>query len=486
MASSARSARRRPRASRSTPAARAAGRDAGWLVLDVAGAADRVEVAGADIVGETSVVDGGLRELVARVGGGITVHAPPYTPARLTLARVAAGDDVEIYGEVTARGFGDDGGPRDAPAVSLRGVSAYIVARGADAATAMDRAIAARYPPTARPAPERAARAEARRQAREVAQADPRRRDPGSPACRPRLVDWAPAGVALGLALVALGVYRGELARLGQLTALGLVATAVVARPLRRVRPLRAGAELLGRGLDLTILWRIFGPIMVLVVVTPPTATTMLGSLRAGELFVPVVIGAMAALHALDHLGTYAQYARIAATPSWTGELGGPTRIEGVVRDPTPATVGTQPVALGLTTRWDQGHGSDPDQVAWARFHADGTFLVEHPAGVVEVDPAEVAWASTVVVRVEQSASSYEVHEQVPVGGALVAVGWFAAAAAGGPPRLRSRGTVPALALATSALGEPLALLRLLRRERRHTQLALTALCLAQLARLAL
>jgi hypothetical protein len=148
-------------------------------------------------------------------------------------------------------------------------------------------------------------------------------------------------------------------------------------------------------------------------------------------------------------------HAILLGAPPWNGQVDARVLVEGTVRDPTPVTVGRGETAVARETAYDRGIGSDPDKVKWRRLHNEGTFLVDAAAGVVEIDPAETLWASTVVDAPVSPSSDYEVVEQIPIGGKVAATGWIEAGSAGGPPRLRSRGTTPAYLLATSNLGDP-------------------------------
>jgi hypothetical protein len=149
---------------------------------------------------------------------------------------------------------------------------------------------------------------------------------------------------------------------------------------------------------------------------------------------------------------------RLVGAPSWDGALDRDVRVEGIVRDPTPVTIGSTAAALGRAETWTARSGSDPDVLVVKSFDNKGTYLVDAAVGVVEIDPSETLWASTVNrsdPRVDDN--NYSVVELIPIGGKIVAAGRIVA---GSPPKLVASGTRAAIVLATSPHGEPLALAR--------------------------
>jgi hypothetical protein len=149
---------------------------------------------------------------------------------------------------------------------------------------------------------------------------------------------------------------------------------------------------------------------------------------------------------------------RLVGADAWDGALDRDVRVEGIVRDPTPVTVGSTEAALGRQEFWDARSGSDPDVLVRGSFENKGTYLVDAAVGVVEIDPAETLWASTVTkTEPRVNYQHYHVIELIPIGGKIVAAGRVVA---GSPPKLVASGTRAAIVLATSKHGEPLALAR--------------------------
>ena len=409
------------------------GRDeSGWLVVDVEGRRVRIDAEGAKAVGDaTTEASGAWRELRDRTKLSPEI-APPFKPAKLVAIEPAVGDRVEIYGEVAERGFDDDGAYRDAPSTSLKRVRASVVARGDKAADTLTRALATLHPPKTRATKRR----------------DPRRDDPGSPMNRPPAGEYVVSAGFAAAAVFTLATWGVA----SEPVAIGFAACAVVTRPMRTERSFRARADkdpTTWSSLDTIFAMLYAGTLLGLVGVVG------FGPLRYVTLtFVAILWGLeVRAWHAL---GTHR---RLLAAKPWTGRLGGTWLVEGVVRDPTPVTVGdTERAAIGRTTEYDKGIGSNPDTIKWTRFHADGTFLVDAKAGVVEIDPDELVWASTVVEAPLKSYGDYQVSELIPVGGNVAAVGTIVAGPDGGPPRLVANGTTPAVLFATSSRGEPLGL----------------------------
>ncbi len=118
--------------------------DSGALSITVGDRDVRVRSDGLAVLGEPTVERGGCRDLCERAAPRFDgVHAAPYRKARLAITRVAVGDRVEVWGDVVAR---DGAG---AP-TELR---ARILARGAHASAAIERALATAPEQTAARAP---------------------------------------------------------------------------------------------------------------------------------------------------------------------------------------------------------------------------------------------------------------------------------------------------------------------------------------------
>jgi hypothetical protein len=251
-----------------------------------------------------------------------------------------------------------------------------------------------------------------------------------------------------------------------------MIAVALVTRPERTSRDYAPGD---GKGAsDRAAVWsRLLLPMFATAVLF--SNITEIRSETVSRITATLVVCGLLATELLRYRHERGHRALVDAAP-WRGDTGVRALVDGTVRDPTPVVVGHQSAAVGRVTAYDKGIGSNPDTVKWARFHSEGTFLVDTRAGVVEVSPAELAWASTVVDAPTGATFDYEVSELVPVGGKVAAVGWIEAGADGAPPRLRSRGTEPADLLATSAIGDPRGLAWRMVWHRRLNLLALPAL----------
>jgi hypothetical protein len=271
------------------------------------------------------------------------------------------------------------------------------------------------------------------------------------------------AGALLATILDLTGAIPGAL-----VPALGLMAAAVVARPMRFPRfHAHAGAPARIWDLDM-VRFMAFTLCSIALASTWPAARVwvtlaLIVTFGAGEL---VLIGDVRHLH------------RLLAPPPWDGAQGGPVRVEGIVEDPTPVEIGGTPAALGREIRGYVHHRTSG--IKRQDFHARGTFLLRSAAGVVEIDPADVVWASSVVATryTDKDEEDFVNTEIVPVGGRLAAVGWVEAAA-DRPPRLTKRDRVVVM-FATGPGGDPRGLAAVALRGRWVTRVGL-ALCAAPL-----
>lgn len=409
-------------------------------------------------------------EAVTRSGDRFPAQAAPaFTAVSLATTTLAVGAEVEIYGEVLARTFADDGGLRDAPSSSITHVRALLVASGAGAESRLASAIAQRFPPAARKVTSRRARRTAAPRPPDPRTAEPScRQFRHEPAVVFNAIVWA------GFALICLAISGISSDPRWLLLALGSAAAAVLFRPMPPVRPFRAlekrfsGARHPSDMAWFAIFFLYTVGLGIAWFQLPPAYVGY-----AGLLFVGV-----AAIGGIAGAATYARRAEMLRTPAWTGAVDVDAAIEGIVRDPTPLRIGNKAAAVARSTGYDEGIGSNPDKVVWQRFHDAGTFLIETRSGVVEVSPQHAVWCTTVVDRVyaTQSGADYEIVELIPVGGRVLATGRIERGPSGGPVVLRSKGTRPAFVVATGPVGEPRDWLVRLARARLVTAAALAVI----------
>lgn len=454
--------------------------EAGVVVVDVDGATVTVELAADALDDDGEAHAGSWGELVEQ-------HRPPWPAswapaferATLRVATVVVGDALEVYGEALERGFADDGGPRDAPVERLRRVRGLVAATGADRVARVRRRVEDRFPPAQRPAAPSWSERRARRRA--ARRADPRAKDP-STAQHPQdpllvgvVVVWLAATVVAG----GVAVHTGSVAARG--LAIGAALGALVFRPTPRLCPFRfkgtrhRGALHPGGGTQF-----LAGLVYAMALIAWGWEDAAVAAYAALGLAALALVGGAAGTK------TYAALAALRRAPRWDGALGGWVALEGEVRDPTPITLGGRASALAVAVGMDEGLGSNPDKVVWTRFHEDGTFLVETAAGVVEVSSHELVWATSATRRLDHGGdgADYQVVEEIPVGGRVLAVGRVEAGAPGGPVRLRAAGTRPALLLATGPHGEPRGWAERLVAARRVTLVGVLALAAAAAAQL--
>lgn len=446
----------------------------GEVVIDVGGRAVTVDVVGDALCDDGPAEKCSWGEAVTRTGDRFKAHlAPVFTPVSLATATLAVGAEVEIYGEVVARSFADDGGMREAPSTSVDRVRALLASSGSGAASRLATAVARRYPPASRSiAPDRGAMRAAQRMAQEN---DARAREPGHRMYRHEAAVKVNFWIWVGLTLVAMlaAALRSDHAMvvLGLTCAVG----AVLFRPMPPVRPFRALEKHFGGGRHPTEGWWI-ATVAVLALFTIVAWLSVPDPRAPG--FVGLAMIAIALIAGGSGARTYARRSEMLRAPKWTGAVGVYAALEGVVKDPTPVRLGKADAAIAAGVGYDETIGSNPDKVVWQRFHGIGTFLIETSAGVVEVSPQHAVWATTVEDRVKTNhdGADYELVELIPVGGKILAAGWIEPGTAGGPVTLQARGTQPALLVATGPAGEPRDWLVRLGRARMLTALGLVVI----------
>lgn len=108
--------------------------------------------------------------------------------------------------------------------------------------------------------------------------------------------------------------------------------------------------------------------------------------------------------------------------------------VEGVVRDPTPISVGGAPRALANVIEREVRAGSDPDIVTEEVLN-QGTFFVDGDAGSFEIDPRAATWASAVRVVTTDTEKRHVFADVVAIGGRALVAGRAVTPAKGEPAR---------------------------------------------------
>ncbi|MBA3545026.1 MAG: hypothetical protein H0T76_00940 [Nannocystis sp.] len=440
----------------------------GEMVVEVDGAPVRVTVPQGALVGDPQTTTGAWGELVEQTDGRFPATlAPAFEQGRIERLELAIGDVVEIYGEVAARQLLDDGELRDAPSRRVTVVRALIVAAGAARSSRLDREIEERFPPAQRPVGP--SWFEKRREAAVLLAKHPGTKEPGHRLYRhdaPEVVAIRVAFVlAIGLAVASLVTQSPHIT----VWAFMLVTYVVLLRP----RPARAHYRMLERsysGVFLVPDWVWEWPFMVLVVVIPMSVMTSPLDFGATSILpVTLLAIALSIVVGVMSMRTYALHGKLLRAPPWDGSFDAFAAIEGIVEDPTPATLGEKQVAIaiGMGLGFKNTPGRDPDKRLWHRFYGDGTFLVQTEHGAVEVSPQHIVWATSVKGRHYdvKGPADYERFEIIPVDGRVLAAGWIAKNERG-QLQLKARGTTPALLIATGPHGEPRDWLRRLVRTR--------------------
>jgi hypothetical protein len=357
-------------------------------------------------------------------------------------------------------------------------VRALLVSAGDGADERLGREIERRHPPASRPVrPSWIARWIAAHLAQRAARAaDPRSRDPGH---RLYLHDPVVRVVValLAVATIVLGMWStSSSSRLVHASAIATAVALVLWFPTAPLRGFHAREARHGWAWHPGEGWWVAGFLFYLGFVIPASFDGARGvsAVALSMVVVAVSIGIIGE-------PTYSLHRRLLRATPWRGEVGGDASIEGVVRDPTPVTVGQRAVAIGRGTGFDAVEGSNPDKLLWHRFHGRGTFLVDTAAGVVEVSPLQAVWSTSIRERVKthDDDADYEIVEVIPVGARVLAAGRIGPGDAGGPVRLLARGTDPAIIVATSSVGEPRAWLQRLAVARALRAVALIGLGVA-------
>jgi hypothetical protein len=384
---------------------------------------------------------GGWRELAPTLPLAPSSTIAPFAPVTFSAIVPEVGARIAIYGTVTAREIGM-ADYREQPPSTVTAVRSKLIAIGKQAEAALTAAIHDAFPVASRPAPVRRRKPP-----------DPTRFDPGNPRQRLPLRDWmwSAAMIAVSVLFYVVGITAGSANRwAGNTWTIGGFACAVMIRPRRKRMVFRHLADRPETRFGITQ-----DPALAVYLFI---VLALSGMPVFAPLFAWTVPGwFVAALVALAVNDLSAQR-RLVGAAAWDGELDRDVRVEGIVRDPTPVTIGGTAAALGRAEQWKARSGSDPDVLVVSSFENKGTYLVDAAVGVVEVDPAETLWASTVTkVEPRVDGSNYKVVELIPIGGKIVAAGRVVA---GSPPKLVASGTRAAIVLATSKHGEPLALAR--------------------------
>jgi len=408
--------------------------DSGAVSIAVGGRDVRIRSEGLAVLGEPTVEHGGCRELGERAAPRFDgVQAAPYAKASLAITRVAVGDRVEVWGDVVARDGA--GAPTE--------VSARILARGAHAAAAVERALAAASDPGAGSAP--------------------------SPRSSTALTDWLPTLVCLA-AGAAWTLLRVVPLRVAIAEALALYAAAAVLRPTRGADDdlvLRARERAVGGVVPFVIVKLIAGVLLLtLGFFYKGIGPRWIGAFTAGAIatwtLVAWIVGAK----------TYLRAGRLLGARAWRGSGGERALVIGkVVRAEARTLIAGTPIALGIDGTVEDRSGSpvgSVDNRASAshgvtfenlEFHGS-RFAIESDAGTVEVSPDELWWCSTDSAVYDERRSgntrTYRYRQTVAIGAGVAALGRID----GTPAELRASGTEPALLFAAEPGGDPRAAAR--------------------------
>ncbi|MBI5544763.1 MAG: hypothetical protein HY901_12805 [Deltaproteobacteria bacterium] len=374
--------------------------------------------------------------------------APPFAQVEVHTRQVRDGDTVEVFGT---------------PGLGGEVLRARIVTCGPDAAKAMEKAVREEFPPLQ-------VKVEKRPSGLEEAELD--------------LSMWWWTGLpivlmGLGFAVHAAGfagpLAPGSAAEKSALAALGFLSLAIAGRPSRDPCPFRLRARPYSRVVATGAFGVLIAPVIAFAILedlylysnwlTPRTAA--------------VVVAVMLAVHLLVNLGTYRRFSALLGGPRLDRSTpeGAWCTGEGEVLDETPVLLGGQS-ALGAIETYQQGaDDEDENKLLGRQFEAEGSFQIRTEHEVLEVDPAEILWSTTVAHYPGGDASPLErfsFQYSVPVGGKVLFAGRLAAPQTeGGLRRLRHAGTRPALLFAMGSKGAPRALLRRLLWHRRLTSLGL-------------
>jgi hypothetical protein len=400
----------------------------GWIEILVEDRTVRVTAQSTKCSGESEHVSGGFRDLEPSFLTTITDEYTPFSPVEIAQVIPKLGDRVEVYGHAIATSDAE-ASFRDTPANKVTRMRALLLARNGS----LDEAIATEFP--------QPVRAELRDQ-------------------RATLKSWLGTLVMLALAAVVFRVWRNRVA------AIGFLAIALVVRP-RIVHYFRAGSDAVPYAPRSNLFFNLYGysfPGMVLVTALRLQSPHVTAWFVVGYFVVGVAL-ALANLRELD------PFRRLVTAKRWTGGDADEARVEGTIADSTPTK--DEGAALARVEAWDRGSfGSRDASVKNIEFKNVGTYTILSKTGDVVVKPSETQWASSVVTRSDdpEDKDQFVQTELVPIGGSVAAVGSIV------DGKLVSKGTAPALVLATSAMGDPLSLAR---NTIRHDMITLAGLVIA-------
>jgi len=450
------------------PDVKAAATPSGQLVLALDGGGRlTVEIASStEIQGSPHTQRGVWSELREQpAAAGLPRDAvQPFTEVELGRITLAQGSRVVVWGEVTERGFAADGGLRSAPSQPPTRLRADVLATGAQAQQLVERAVAARRPAPPPPTP------------RAVAT------DAGDPATPIPWDEHLMMGLVLfagGLALMY-GFVHAPYRFYSHMTMIALVvlAAAFTVRGRREIpvfwlrdRPRTLPGDS----------WWVVGP-RILCFLANLVVVNLADQLAPASAVWPGVLLGILALWAVTVLSeehaSFALLGRLVGAPrAAPGSADGQwVTFEGSLRSRTlDAPPGEVILAASTQSHVPIGKYSpkQPDQYA---VRGGGLYFIEAGGAVVAVDPEETTWASRDLMRSGGRHALRVTVEQVIASGGRAAASGRLVATPDGQVALRSAGTQPAIVLATSGDGRPLAYARAVRR---HRAISLLALLLA-------
>jgi hypothetical protein len=452
--------------------------DEGELVIDLRdGGSTVVEAPGDALVlvgGRSSVHKGAWSMLRDRLEAAAIARnvLPPDAPSELSVLTLEPGQHVEVYGEVLDEAFDEgEAAMRDAPRKHPSRVLASILSAGDDPATAM-RAMTFAI----------ADHGEAKPTTPEAVAAPT---DPAEPGYRQPWLTWVPLGIGvLAVSWLLIGSVTSEDALFAwreRVTAVSFAALAWSFRPTPRLPEFRLRKTTIKDRGAVPFFVRLASPLVALELFSD---LSHMPRNRYAPLTLLVISACFLAGWMLNEFfwkrPRHLIIARLAGAPPvpLPDADGREGSCEGTVACKTPVRVADREAAFGLTEEWTRERRNRAPERESAKLHGRGAFTIETGAVDVSVEPDECLWATTVKETEKGTFRNFE-SEWVPVGGGIAAAGHFAKATGlSGQDELRviSDGTRPALFLATSAKGDPLALARRIVWSRRVTLAGLSVL----------
>lgn len=367
----------------------------GVFVVDSGEMSMKVTARGHDLRGESKREKMAWSELAARFNLALGA-IPPFTEASVDILEISVGTEVAVVGEVTERELGADGGPRTAPTARPSALRATVIGIGDRADVLVDRELAEL---AREPAPKKRTLKKRRWHQRLLSSLESM-----------TATDFADAFllvIACVLLIVAGKIASGPTGIRAPIGfACGVVAFAVALRPGKQLEPFRAREKVHGRVMHLEAATRCVAfafcvlPLALGLGIATGALPTGPDGARDGA---PVI-----AMFGLSLIGALL-IGEIVARPTVRrlAALAGRDGIEGMLRVQKPESLGGRAAALGRIEDWesywyDSAKGrKSSERMKSARFASASKLTIETDNGKLDIDPAEVAWASTIKFRHE-------------------------------------------------------------------------------------